>query len=136
MSSINPAGAVVVCSNVDHVHASYAEQVFLPASQVLSAVEEEYDVVDEARQEQDKLEWEMRNEQRKLAVESQSATPAKGAAHQAAATEQAATAGRSLAAASRLLQESPVAVQQQGRNRPQRRPVVYDSPPPEVIELD
>jgi len=81
-------------------------------------VEERFQQVDEAVQQADAREWEQRNEQRKLAAASQSNTPAKGAAAQ-----------RPLAAGSRLLQQSPA-------RAVQHRPMLYDSPPSDVIELD
>lgn len=94
--------------------------------QVLSAVEDTYGQVDEAKQAADKLEWDMRNEQRRLAAESQSATPAKGASKQPAPGQQ------SLAATSRLLQQhTPAAGAQQQSDRQTR----YESSP-DIIELD
>ena len=73
------------------------------ALQVLAAVEDSYGEVDEAKKETDALEWDMRNEQRRLAAESQNPTPVKSAAQQSARAQQ------SLAAASRLLQDKPAA---------------------------
>ena len=94
--------------------------------QVLSAVEDTYGQVDEAKQATDKLEWDMRNEQRKLAAESQIATPAKIAAQRPVVGQQ------SLATASRLLlQPSPAA----GAQQQSQRQTHYESSP-DVIELD
>ena len=87
--------------------------------QVLGTVEERFGVVDEDLQAADTREWELRNEQRRLAAASQSNTPAKGAAQQP------------LTAGSRLLQQSPAKAQQQ-----RRRPMLCDLPPSDVIELD
>ena len=89
--------------------------------QVLEAVEERFGQVDGAVQQADTREWEQRNEQRRLAAASQSTTPAKGAA----------AAQPPLAAASRLLKEGSAEGVMQ---RP--APLLHDSPPPEVIELD
>lgn len=89
-------------------------------------MEDTYGQVDEAKQETDKLEWDMRNEQRRLATESHNVTPAKGAAKQPAMGQQ------SLATTSRLLQQhSPAAGAQQQSQRQTR----YESSP-DVIELD
>ena len=95
--------------------------------QVLAAVEDSYGEVDEARKEVDALEWDMRNEQRRLAAESQNPTPVKGAAQQPAAAQ------RSLATVPCLLQEQPATdAQQQSQRRVSRKaPAVTD-----VIELD
>lgn len=104
-----------------------SSQCFGWTLQVLSTVEETYGQVDETKQASDKLEWDMRNEQRRLAAESQSTTPAKGAAQQPAA------ARLSLAAASRLLQDMPAA---QAQQRSQRQTRHRSAPSPDIIELD
>ena len=87
-------------------------------------MEDSYGEVSEAKKEADALEWDMRNEQRKLAAESQNPTPVKAAAQQPE---------RVLATVSRLLQDKPAAdVQQCSRLQNARKmPALTD-----VIELD
>lgn len=97
------------------------------ALQVLAAVEESYGEVDETKKETDKLEWDMRNEQRRLAAESQNPTPAKGAAQQPAAAQQ------SLSTVSRRLDDKPAAdAQQRSRRQTHRKPAAS----PDIITLD
>ena len=95
--------------------------------QVLAAVEDSYGEVDEAKKETDALEWDMRNEQRRLAAESQNPTPVKGAAQQPARAQQ------SLTTVSRLLHDKPAAdAQQRGqRQSAHKTPLVAD-----VIDLE
>ena len=94
--------------------------------QVLAAVEDSYGEVDETKKEADALEWDMRNEQRRLAAECQNPTPVKGVAQQPAAAQ------RSLATVPQVQDKPAADVQQQSRRRTGRKtPALTD-----VIELD
>ena len=100
--------------------------------------------VNEEVKEADAQEYDLHNEQRRLAAASQSNTPAKACEKAASSAAAAASAAASAAAAV----ASAAAAQPSGsvlsgalqltatRQRRQSRPLTYDRPPEDIIELD